>query len=431
MNTVLSKIYDLSSLSKFEKFRLTLVWLVFAGSFAVIFEPAPTDVFFILAFVTFIYSGLNLNAAIMPMMLLLLFYNTGGILGYLLLPSNSEALMFVITSLFMAVAAVFIAGFLSVDTERRYSLIVSGYIFGAVLASSLAMLAYILPATIGKLYVGWGASSLISYGRATGLFKDPNVFSTYLVFPWTLLAQRLLLGTSRRPILSLLFFGVIFVSLFLAFSRGAWINGALSIITMVGLTFMLSESENMRSRIMFYAFVGATIMAFALFLILSSPEMQTIFLDRFTLVKSYDAGERGRFGNQINSIPMLLQLPLGFGPLQFGYIFEEAPHNTFLNAFASYGWIGGISYFVLVGCNLFVGLRTIFTKSPFQNHAILVFACLAQVSFQGIQIDTDHWRHFYWMLGMMWGLFAATLQYQSKLSRPAQVVEQFEKTAQA
>ncbi|MDE2447131.1 MAG: hypothetical protein KGO94_13230, partial [Alphaproteobacteria bacterium] len=149
----------------------------------------------------------------------------------------------------------------------------------------------------------------------------------------------------------------------------------------------------------------------ALFLILSSPEMQSIFLDRFTLVKNYDSGERGRFGNQLNSIPMLLQLPLGFGPLQFGHIFREAPHNTFLNAFASYGWLGGISYIALVGCNLYIGLWTLFTRSPFRNAAILVFACLAQVTFQGVQIDTEHWRHFYWMLGMMWGLFAATVTY--------------------
>jgi hypothetical protein len=31
-----------------------------------------------------------------------------------------------------------------------------------------------------------------------------------------------------------------------------------------------------------------------------------------------------------------------------------------------------------------------------------------------VQIDTDHWRHFYWMLGMMWGLFAASSAYAQK-----------------
>jgi len=27
---------------------------------------------------------------------------------------------------------------------------------------------------------------------------------------------------------------------------------------------------------------------------------------------------------------------------------------------------------------------------------------------QGFQIDTDHWRHFWMMLGLIWGLFGLT-----------------------
>lgn len=394
-----------------SRVRAVVVWLIFATSFVVIFEPAPTDIFFFIALITLLFTGLHIPQSIAPLILLLLFYNFGGFLGFAVVATTDEARQFVITSVFMAVAAVFVACFLSIDTKKRFEIITSGYVFGAVVASCLAMLAYVFPATVGKVYIAWGANELISYGRATGLFKDPNVFSTFLVFPGVLLAQRLLVGGSRRPLWDLLKFGVIFISLFLAFSRGAWVNMLLSTVTMVGLTFMLSESANTRGRIVFYSFVGLVIISFALLLILSSPEMQAIFLDRFTLVKNYDVGERGRFGNQINSIPMLLQLPLGFGPLQFGHIFREAPHNTFLNAFASYGWIGGISYIALVGCNIYIGLWCVFTKSPFRNYSILVFACLAQMTFQGIQIDTEHWRHFYWMLGMMWGLFAATAQY--------------------
>lgn len=398
-----------------SRVRDAIVWLIFATSFVVIFEPAPTDVFFFIALVTFLYAGLNLPPAISPLILLLVFYNFGGLLGLTLVSQTDEARQFVITSVFMACAAIFIACYLSVDTKRRFELVVSGYVFGAVVASCFAMLAYIFPTTIGKAFIALGANPLIAFGRATGLFKDPNVFSTFLVFPGVVLAQRLLVGGSRKPLWNLIKFGIIFISLFLAFSRGAWANMLFSTVSMVGLTFILSESASTRGRIVFYSFVGLVIVSFALILILSSPDMRSIFLDRFTLVKSYDSGERGRFGNQLNSIPMLLHLPLGFGPLEFGHIFREAPHNTFLNAFASYGWIGGISYIVLVGCNIFIGLWTVFTKSPYRNYSILVFACLAQVTFQGIQIDTEHWRHFYWMLGMMWGLFAATLHYQSTL----------------
>jgi hypothetical protein len=42
----------------------------------------------------------------------------------------------------------------------------------------------------------------------------------------------------------------------------------------------------------------------------------------------------------------------------------------------------------------------------------VVFCPLVATIFQGVQIDTDHWRHFFWMLGMTWGLFAASMQYQ-------------------
>ena len=399
-----------------ERNRLLFVWLIFASSFVVIFEPAPTDFFILLALLTFLYAGFNTSIVIMPLVLILLFYNIGGFLGFAIVWDSYEARQFVITSAFMAVTAIFIASFLTVDTKNRMELIMSGYVVGATIASCLALLAYVFPDSVGKAYIGLGANPLISYGRATGLFKDPNVFSTYLIFPCVLLAQRLLLGTSRKLLLDFFCFSIIFISLFLAFSRGAWINAILSTVTMVGLTFILSDSANTRGRILFYSFVGFVIISFVIFLILSSPVTQAIFLDRFTLVKNYDAGERGRFGNQINSIPMLLQQPFGFGPLQFTKIFREAPHNTFLNAFASYGWIGGISYITLVCCNLFIGLRTVFTHSPYRNYAILVFACLAQVTFQGVQIDTEHWRHFYWMLGMIWGLFAATVHYTSTLN---------------
>ena len=36
------------------------------------------------------------------------------------------------------------------------------------------------------------------------------------------------------------------------------------------------------------------------------------------------------------------------GPLHFQKIFGQDPHNVYINAFASYGWLGGISYFLLM-----------------------------------------------------------------------------------
>jgi hypothetical protein len=33
-------------------------------------------------------------------------------------------------------------------------------------------------------------------------------------------------------------------------------------------------------------------------------------------------------------------------------------------------------------------------------------------------IDTDHWRHFWMMLGAMWGMFAATQSYKAGAADP-------------
>ena len=86
----------------------------------------------------------------------------------------------------------------------------------------------------------------------------------------------------------------------------------------------------------------------------------------------------------------------------------QDPHNVFLNAFASYGWLGGISYLLLTVSTIVIGFKAMLMRTPWQNYAIVVFCPLFATILQGVQIDTDHWRHFYWMLGLMWGLFAAS-----------------------
>ena len=397
----------------FEQVRLAFVWLIFALSFVVIFEPAPGDLMFFLAFAAYFYSGLNITNNIMPLFGLLLLYNLGGLTSYILFGDDVKAGTFVLASTYMAISAVFFASFIARDTQKRFALIQSGYIFGATIAAAIGLLGYMNASGFGHLLNSFGASRLILLGRATGAFKDPNVYSTYLVIPTVMLIQGFLIGTHKRPRLCFISLAIISPGLFLAFSRGAWINVLMSCLIMIALTFFLTPSIAMRRRIIGSTVVGAILFSVAFAILFSVPAIRDLFLDRFTLLKNYDAGETGRFGNQLNSIPLLLNLPFGFGPLQFAHIFGNDPHNTFLNAFASYGWLGGIIYFTLTVSNIVIGLRTVFTKSPFQNHAILIFSCLLAIIFQGVQIDTEHWRHYYWLIGLMWGLFAATQNYVS------------------
>lgn len=382
--------------------QTAVVWLMFVSSFAVIIEPAPSDLMFIVVVLCFLASGLAIHSAITPMVGYLIFYNIGAFLSYLQIPDDNRAMMFVITSSYMAASAVFFAFYIGEDTLHRFDIIKRALTIAAVIASLIGLAGY--------FNIGLHSGATPEFNRAVGLFKDPNVFSTYLIFPALMLVQGFMLGTQRHKFVSMICLLIVFAAIFLAFSRGAWINVVFATVLMVGLTFVLTPSTQMRSRIVFFAVVGLVCAIILLAVLLSIEQVRDLFLDRFTLVKNYDAGETGRFGNQLNSIPMLLERPLGFGPFQYNAIFNLDPHNVYINAFASYGWLGGISYMALIVSTLIIGFKSILVRSPFQNAAIVVYCPLVATIFQGVQIDTDHWRHFYWMLGLTWGLFAVSIQ---------------------
>jgi hypothetical protein len=379
-----------------------LVWLMFAVSFVVAFEPAPTDAIFALVIVFFAFLRIESAVGVMPLLLMLVIYNFGGFLSYAHAPPQPKAMMFVVTSAYMAVSAVVLALYVAANPLRHIENIGNAWSVGAVFATVWALIDYFhLPSPVALQVLD---------GRATGLFKDPNVFSTYLIFPMIFMLQKLILGSTRKPILVAVALGFTTIGLFLSFSRGAWANFVFATLMLVAFTFILFNSGRMRMRLVIYVVCGLIFATFAFIIMMSIPDIREMFTARFSLVQSYDAGETGRFGNQVRSIPELLRLPFGYGPLLFGETYGQAPHNTFLNAFASYGWLGGITYFLLIVSTFIIGIKTIFTKTPWQGFAIAVFCPFVSVIFQGVQIDSDHWRHFYWMLGMMWGLFAITLQ---------------------
>jgi hypothetical protein len=385
--------------------RRMLHWavsLMFAVAFVVYVEPAPTDLMFAVVLLFFAQLRLTVIVGIVPLLILLMIYNLGGLTSFLLTPPQPKGLMFVVTSAYMSLSAVILALYVAADPIKNIDRIFKAWSIGAFFAAIWGLIDYFeLPSPFPLQVLP---------GRATGLFKDPNVFSTFIIPPTIYLMQKIMLGNTRRPLTLVVLLLTIVVALFLAFSRGAWANFASATLLMVGLTFVLYSDNRMRQRVMLVTVAGLIVAAIAFMIMMSIPTIQKMFVDRFALVQYYDGGETGRFGNQLRSLPDLARLPFGYGPFTFGTVYGQAPHNTFINAFSAYGWLGGITYFMLIFSTLAISVLTIFARTPWQGLAIAVFCPLVATIFQGIQIDTDHWRHFYWMLGMMWGLFAITIQ---------------------
>ncbi len=378
-----------------------MLWLFVASGWLVVIEPAPYEYLFPLVFLAFLPGGLAASLLVAPMILFLSLYNAGGFLSALQVSHGAaDSYMFVAISSYMAITAMFFAFATTARAEETARVVRSAWVVAGVIAAINGLIGYFDIAGMGKYWA--------PIARAQGTFKDPNVLSTFLVPPAVFLVQDFMLGNTRRPLLKGLALLVIMGAIFLAFSRGAWAVAVGSFFLTVLITFATTTNAALRSRIVLMSAGLAILAAILLTVLLSIPQVRELFLDRFTLLKEYDAGETGRFANQLRSIPMLLERPNGFGPHQFGRIFGEDPHNVYINAFAAYGWLGGISYLLLTLTTIGIALRAILTPTPWRRHAIAFFAPLFMMMLQGIQIDTDHWRHFYLLLGMVWGLFAAS-----------------------
>ena len=115
---------------------------------------------------------------------------------------------------------------------------------------------------------------------------------------------------------------------------------------------------------------------------------------------------------------MALDFPTGIGPLQFRRFFPEDTHNSFLNAFMSGGWISGILYPALVFVTAAYGLRNVFVRTPWQRTYIVVLSTFLVTLGESFIIDTDHWRHYFLLIGLTWGLAIASSRVRLRSTDP-------------
>jgi hypothetical protein len=381
------------------------IWLLFASSFLVIVEPAPFEICFGLMLAVFMLTGLRISIMFLPLIALLVLYNLGGGMSLMTVADETRAIWFIAISIYMALMGIVVAAVFSEDVERRLAAMKAGYVFAGVIASITGIIGYFDIAGTGEL--------LTRYGRAQGTFKDPNVFSTFLILPFVFLMQGFFIGSHKRPLVALGALLIIAFGLFLSFSRGAWgvAVGATGLCVM--LCFLTARANAVRVRIVLIGMASIGLFTLLLAVALQFEAIRATFEVRASLNQEYDVGETGRFGNHLRAIPFMLDLPHGFGPTMFRDYFPEDPHNTYLNAFSSYGWLGGVSYLTLVIVNMVVGWKLVFKRTPFQSDAIAIWSCFFFLMLQGLQIDTDHWRHFYLQLGLTWGLMLASLRHQA------------------
>jgi len=396
-----------------KRIRCALLWLTGASGAIVFIEPSPYEAMSFLTLAMFLVTGgLTLSAVLMPLVVLLVVINVGyGIGGWPVIDENGVA-MWLVTSWYLAITAVFFAAALSSNTEERINAIARGCLIGGAIASLAAIIGYfrVFP-SLNDL--------LLLYDRARGTFKDPNVLGAFLVFPTLLALMPVMSGNARQAIKGCAFLGLLVPAVLLSFSRAAWGQVVYTAALMLLLTFVTTRSPSHRLRIVLMSIGGVVVLVFFIGALLSLDSVAGLFKERASLHQDYDVGAQGRFARHILGAIFALDRPIGIGPLQFSKYFPEDTHNSFLNAFMSGGWLAGTCYPTLVILTMVYGFRAVFVRTPWQPMTITVFSAYFGVTSESFIIDIDHWRHTFLLLGLMWGLVAATRMHQARVGRPA------------
>jgi hypothetical protein len=394
-----------------------LVWLVGASGAVVFIEPSPYELATLMALVLFFATGLRLRLVFMPLLLLLVALNVGYSIGAIALFENSTVATWIATSWYMALTVIFFAMALAEDTAARLDMLRRGLVTGAMIASLSAIAGYF------NLVPG-GHDLLTLYERGRGTFKDPNVLGAFLILPALFVLQNVVSESFGKALRSGIAFAIMSLAILLAFSRAAWGGLILTSAFMLALMVLTSQSRGERSRIVVITIVAVIAAVLLIAVLLSFDSIAEMFRQRASLDQSYDEGRFGRFGRHVLGADMALDLPFGIGPLQFHRYFPEDTHNSYLNAFMSGGWLSGIAYPALVFLTVILGFRHVFVRVPWQRAYLAIFSAFLGTVGESFIIDTDHWRHFWMVLGAMWAMVAAAQPYKSQpdrsLTAPAQ-----------
>ena len=388
-----------------------MVWLVGASGAIVFIEPSPYELATLAASVIFFATGLRMRLAFVPLLLLLFLINIGYSIAAIAVMDRPNVPNWIATSWYMAVTVIFFAMIISEDTAARLDMLRRGLVVGAMIAALAGIAGYF------NLVPG-GRDLLTLYDRARGTFKDPNVYGAFLVLPALFALQSVVSDKLGKSLRSAIAFGVISFAILLAFSRAAWGMLVITSAAMLVLMVLTSRSQSQRSRIIVIALVVVVLAAALVAVLLSFDSISQLFKQRASFDQSYDEGRFGRFGRHILGAIMALDLPFGIGPLQFHHYFPEDTHNSYLNAFMSGGWLSGICYPTLVFTTVILGFKHIFVRVPWQRAYLAIFSAFVGTVGESFVIDTEHWRHFWMMLGAMWGMFSAAQPYKRRRETP-------------
>lgn len=380
---------------------------VFLSGF-VIDEPAPYDIYMVALVAVWALFGLRISRSVAPLFVLLALFNIGGLISMTQLPRLDEIPLYLAVTGFLSLTAVFFAATTEADPDR-YRVIFHAWVAAAVATALLGIAGYF------QLFPG--AERFTRYDRASGSFQDPNVFGPFLVAPACYLYYRMLAGGPKAWLACVLPLAILALGIFLSFSRGAWGLFGFSLVAITFLLFLSSGSGLFRLRIAMMSLLALGLLVLLLVVALQIPAISDLFSVRAQITQDYDTSRVGRFARYGIGIMMAIEHPLGIGPLQFGKLVGADTHNIWLKAILDYSWLGFAAWLSMIAWTLAAGFRILLRDRPWQPYLLVAWVVCAGHVALGTIIDTDHWRHFFILVGLVWAGIALEARHQHSRKR--------------
>ena len=380
-----------------SKYSLAIVWLAIAASSIVFIEPALTDVISILALGLFFVLGMRIPPGFGPAGFFLGLYLVANVLASAFSPDPTESFRSVGVRFFVAASCLLFVCLIYENPKRVTAVLWNAYVVAGLIAIAAGIAGY------------YGLSSasaqFVEFGRARGMFNDPNVYGPFIV-PVALYALAKLETADKRQLVGYsALLGISCFGLLLGFSRGSWINFLVAVILFFIIRIRTQRSPEKRQRVLgtlLLLIIGGSVFVLS---IASTDKIQGMLDQRMKIVQYYDTGEGGRMTRQLEVVKSISVTPLGIGAGQSekNYFFAGAPHNVYLHVLIESGWIGGFSFIAFLLLTVWKGARYFQYAQDVDAIHIAAYTCVIGVLVQSFFIDSTHWRHLFLLFAMVWG----------------------------
>lgn len=393
-----------------QRLSVFALWLGAFLSGFVIAEPAPYDLYMVALIGVWAILGLRFSRTVMPLLAMLLVFNVGALVSMTQMDSWAGAPLYIAVSFFLAGITVFIAAVIEED-HRRLDAIFNGWLAAATITAILGIVGYF----------GVGGEAFTRFGRAKGAFQDPNVFAPFLMLPALYCLYQVLVRPLSRLAVMLPLLAVLTLGIFLSFSRAGWGLYALSIMLLVGYLLLINPSNKFRLRILLLSIFALFFLTCALLIALQIDSVAIMLAERAQLVQDYDGARLGRFARHWIGYELASRHPFGIGILQFSGLYGEDQHNVYLKVLLDYSWLGFAGYMMLILTTLAVGFKVLLRDRPWRPFLACAYIVFIGHVLMGNIIDTDHWRHWFLLVGIIWGCVGLETKWQAHLrsQRPA------------